>query len=115
MIIDHRLYTLKPEKLKVWMAGWEKVALPLELEILGNFLGMYTTEVGPNLSEVIHLWAYDSMGQREQRRATLYADPRWHAYLATTTEMAPFVQTASRIIKPTAFSPRLSAHFDKTA
>lgn len=112
MIIDHRLYTLKPEKLKIWMAGWTHVALPLEKELLGTFLGMFTTEVGSNLSEVIHLWAYDSMGDREIRRQRLADDPRWKAYLETTAEMAPFVSTSSRIIRPTSFSPVLVPQYD---
>ncbi|HSV36708.1 NIPSNAP family protein [Ramlibacter sp. WS9] len=112
MIIDHRLYTLKPEKLKTWMSGWEHVALPLEKELLGTFLGMFTTEVGPNLSEVIHMWAYDSMGDRELRRQRLADDPRWKAYLLTTTEMAPFVSLSSRIIRPTCFSPMLEPRYD---
>ena len=112
MIIDHRLYTLKPEKLKIWLTGWAQVALPLEKELLGTFLGMYTTEVGPNLAEVIQMWAYDSMGDREIRRQRLAEDPRWKAYLQTTTEMAPFVSTSSRIIRPTSFSPILVPRYD---
>ena len=107
MIIDHRLYTLRPDKLRMWMDNWARVALPLQQELLGTFLGMYTTEVGPNLSEVIHMWAYESMGDREQRRDRMMADPRWQAYQAGTAAMAPFVSTSSRIIRPTAFSPRL--------
>lgn len=71
MIIDHRLYTLKPEKIEAWLAPWQEVALPLQLEILGEFLGMYRTEVGPNLSELIHLWGYRDMGERERRRLAL--------------------------------------------
>ena len=112
MIIDHRLYTLKPEKLKVWMKGWMEVALPLEREFLGTFLGMYTTEVGPNLSDVIQMWAYENMGDREIRRRRLAQDPRWIAYLATTTDMAPFVSTSSRIVRPTDFSPKLVPHWE---
>ena len=112
MIIDHRLYTLKPEKLKVWMKGWMEVALPLEREFLGTFLGMYTTEVGPNLSDVIQMWAYENMGDREIRRQRLAQDPRWIAYLKTTTEMAPFVSTSSRIVRPTDFSPKLIPHWE---
>ena len=107
MIIDLRMYTLKPEKLQTWMAGWEQVALPLQKELAGTFLGMYTTEIGPNLSEVVHLWAYDSMGERERRRQKMAEDPRWQAYLRTTRDLAPFVSISSRIIKPTGFSPLL--------
>jgi hypothetical protein len=111
MIIDHRVYTFKPDKLLRWMDAWQRVALPIQKELLGEFLGMFTTEVGP-LNEVIHLWAYESMADREQRRARMLADPRWQAYLVSLAELAPYVQTSNRIIRPTAFSPRLCVKTD---
>jgi hypothetical protein len=109
MIIEMRQYTIKPEKLKIWLAGWEKTALPLEKEILGNFLGCFQTEVGQDLNEVIFMFGYQNMADRETRRARLKEDPRWIEYLKTTVEMAPFLRMSSRIVYPTSFSPTLSA------
>ena len=30
---------------------------------------------------VVHLWAYDSLDQRDKCRAAMQADPEWQAYL----------------------------------
>lgn len=111
MIIDLRQYTVKPEKLNLWLTGWERVALPLEKEILGNFLGAYMTDVGPTLNEVIFLVGYESMADREIRRGRLYEDPRFIEYRRSTVELEPFINMSSRIICPTDFSPRLVADY----
>jgi hypothetical protein len=104
MIIDHRLYTLKSEKLRDWLTLWEKTALVIQLEYIQNFLGMYTTEVG-NHNQVIHLWGYGNLGERETRRMRMQQDPRWQDYLSQLKVLQPFVQTESRILRPTSFSP----------
>ncbi len=109
MIIDHTLYTLKHEKVQAWMSAWEQVAGPLEQELLGGFLGMFTTEIGPSLSDVLLIRAYASMDDRERRLARLRADPRWRDWNSRLSGLAPFVRTHSRLLKPTAFSPRLAA------
>ena len=52
---------------------------------------------------MVHLWAYDSMEDRAQRRATLAKAPAWQAYLA---KMQPLVTAMeNRILAPTSFSP----------
>ena len=107
MIIDHTLYTLKHEKVQIWMSAWEQVVMPLEDELLGKFLGMFTTEIGAHLSEVLVMRSYVSMDDRSQRLARLHDDPRWREWSTTLREMAPYVRTFSRILKPTAFSPEL--------
>ncbi len=49
------------------------------------------------------MWSFESMADREERRAKLYADPAWRAVLAKTV---PMVQAAENVIlKPTGFSP----------
>jgi len=112
MIIDHRVYAFKPDMLQIWMAEWERTALPIQKEILGRFLGMYTTEVGA-LNEVVHLWAYESLGDRERRRQKMQADPRWRAYLKQLAELAPYEYTSNRILRPTAFSPQLETRYSE--
>lgn len=114
MIIDHRLYTLKSEKLHAWLELWQRTALVIQLEYIQNFLGMYTTEVGIH-NQVLHLWGYDNLGERESRRLKMQQDPRWQNYLGEVRSLAPFVQTESRILRPTAFSPRLHAEFGVTS
>ena len=50
------------------------------MEVLGGFLGAFTTEVGA-LSTYTSMWRYDSFAEREQRRAALQGRDDWQAFL----------------------------------
>ena len=52
---------------------------------------------------MVHLWGYDSLAERERRRAALAADPDWLAYLKQSPDIV--VEMESRILVPAAFSP----------
>jgi hypothetical protein len=51
----------------------------------------------------VHLWGYDSLAEREKRRAALFADADWLAYLAQSPDIV--VSMESRILVPAPFSP----------
>jgi len=108
MIIEMRTYTVLPDRLGRWLNVWEANALPVQSEILGGFLGMYLTDIGP-VNEVVHQWRFDSLAERERRRALLEADPRWAVYRQKVAEISPITQMHSRILRPTAFSPEIRA------
>ena len=44
--------------------------MEVQVRILGNMVGYYFTDVGP-LNQVVHLWGYESMNDRYERRAGL--------------------------------------------
>jgi hypothetical protein len=49
------------------------------------------------------MWGYESMADRDEKRAKLYADPEWIAFGPKTTG---FIQTMeTMILKPTGWSP----------
>jgi hypothetical protein len=50
---------------------------------------------------VVHLWRYTDLGDREQRRARMAADPRWQAYLARATPLLARMET--KILRGTPF------------
>jgi hypothetical protein len=106
MLIDHRTYTFYPGKLQVFLSRFEQEGLPLQIRYCGNLIGYFTTETGV-LNQVIQLWAYADAADRDARRASLWVDPAWKAF----GEWAlPLIQhQESRLLKPTAFSPRLWA------
>ena len=108
MIIEMRTYTVLPDRLGNWLTLWEQTALPVQREIMGAFLGMYLTDIGP-VNEVVHLWRFDSLAERERRRAALDADPRWAIYRQKVAEFTPITHMHSRILRPTAFSPDIQA------
>lgn len=79
MIVDQRTYTLQIGKLRDFLALYAAEGLHVQTEHLGAPIGYYTTEVG-DVNQVVHLWRYADMADRERRRAALEADPRWLAY-----------------------------------
>lgn len=101
MIIEKRTYTLLPGMMPAFLALYEAEGLALHTKYL-PMLGYFTSDIGA-LNQVITLWGYDSMAQRDDLRARLYADPAWIDFGPKTT---PFIQTMeSAILKPTQWSP----------
>ena len=79
MLIDLRTYTLKIGSVRDFLELYAAEGLAVQTAHLGPPLGYFTTEVG-ELSQVVHLWQYLDMADRERRRTALEADPRWLAY-----------------------------------
>jgi hypothetical protein len=102
MIIEERDYTARPGKLATFVDTYREYGLPIQLEYLGTFHGYFTTETG-ELNHVVAWWSFASLGDREERRARMLADPRWADYLAKVVDLLQLQTT--RILKPTAFSP----------
>ena len=102
MIVEERDYRVKAGRLGQFVGLYEKHGLPIQIELLGTFLGYFTTEVG-ELNHVVALWGYESLDDRQLRRDRMMADPRWQDYLKMVDGLLD-VQT-SRILKPTSFSP----------
>jgi hypothetical protein len=102
VIVEQRDYHVITGKLGELVKLYETEGIELQQRILGNLLGVFTTDVG-SLSTYTSLWGYDSYAQREERRATLQADERWRAFLA---KIQPLIHTQqNRILIPTSFSP----------
>jgi hypothetical protein len=104
MIIDQRTYTAYPGKLAKWIRLYEEKALPLQLKYLGELIGFFQTEVGP-LNQVVHIWKYDSMGDRERRRAAMMADPAWQDFLKESEALGALHTQENKILSPVSFSP----------
>ncbi|MGA7833816.1 MAG: NIPSNAP family protein [Acidimicrobiales bacterium] len=102
MIVEERTYTLHPGKTAAYLKAYEEVGLEVQRAILGNLIGYFTTEIG-TLNQIVHLWGYDDLADREARRAKLLEDVTWQEYVAT---IRPFVvHQENRILVPTSFSP----------
>jgi hypothetical protein len=101
MIIDHRTYAVKPGRLNDYLKIYEAEAYPLQLKYLGRNVGWYVSnDIGP-LSQVVHMWAYDSLADREARRNALAADPAWGAFLAKAMPLLDSME--NKILRPTSF------------
>ena len=105
MIVEERIYTLKPAGAPEWFKAYEAEGLKIQLGHLGNMVGYYTTEVG-DLNLIVHMWAYENFEDRMKRRAALGADPAWRAYLPKIAHL--LLNQQNRIMNPAPFfAPRL--------
>jgi hypothetical protein len=101
VIVEERIYTIQPERMKEYLALYESEGLPIQSRIL-RMLGYFQTEIGV-LNQVVHLWAYDSMEDRSLRRAELQAAPGWKDYAAKAKPF--YVGQECRIMKALPWSP----------
>ncbi|WP_426959069.1 NIPSNAP family protein [Muricoccus radiodurans] len=102
MIVDLRIYTCQPNRMAEFVKLYEEAAWPLQKKYLQRCLGWYTTVEGP-LNRVVHLWAYESQADREQRRSAMAADPAWGNYLKKAAELGVLQNMENRLLTPTAF------------
>jgi len=103
MILEVRTYTANVGKAREWLDFYEKNGLPIQKRILGRLVGFFTSEIGP-LNQIVHMWAYESLADREQRRGAMAKDPEWQAYLRNQPQGVLQAQE-TKILVPTAFSP----------
>jgi hypothetical protein len=102
MIVEMRTYTLKPGQVAIYLKLYEAEGLATQTRILGRLLGNYASETG-DVNQVIHMWAYDDLADRQRRRAALFSDPTWLAYIPKVVEL--IVTQESKILNPARFSP----------
>ncbi len=104
MIVDLRIYTVKPGKVADYVALYKEYAWPIQQKYLGRCLGWFTGLEG-QINTVVHLWAYDSQADREARRVAMSKDPAWIDFVRRMGESGLLLNNENRIISPTDFSP----------
>ncbi|MBA2961411.1 MULTISPECIES: NIPSNAP family protein [Ramlibacter] len=104
MLVEQRTYTLKPLRTRDFLALYERAALPLQKKYLGHLVGFFVSELGP-LNQVVHLWAFDSLAERERRRAAMESDPDWPAYVDALRELDIVQQQETKMLRSVPFSP----------
>ena len=102
MIYEMRTYRLKPGATPAYLRLVEERGIAIQKHHLGGLVGYFASEIGP-LNEIVHIWAYVDMMDRERRRATLAADPGWQAFVPNIQAMIDTME--SKILRPAAFSP----------
>ena len=73
MLLDVRTYTCRPGTLNAHMELYARLGLSPQKRCLGDPLAYMTVETG-NPNQYMHL------GDREAKRAALWADEEWLAY-----------------------------------
>ena len=79
---------------------YETEGMAIQKPILGRMVGYYQTEFGP-LNQIVHMWAYESLAERTEKRARLGADPAWQAYIAKTRPLT--MTQESKLLMPAPF------------
>lgn len=104
MVIDFRAYTLKVGAVQTFLELFEQEGLEPQRRVLGNFIGLYRTEIG-NVNQIIMMFAYADAGERERRRAALYKDPAFAAYLKKARELITAQEV--RLLVAASCNPRI--------
>ncbi len=102
MVYEERIYTIRPGRVAEYLRNYEQLGLPVQLEVIGNLIGFFRTEVG-GLNKVVHIWGYDSLDDRLDRREKLANHPDWPRYLEANLSL--IVEQENRVLIPASFSP----------
>lgn len=100
MLVEQRTYTTHPGQWRAYLSLYEAEGLALQQRVLGRMVGYYRSEMGP-MNQIVHLWAYEDLVERAQRRAALLAVPQWQIYVARMLPM--LVSQESKILVPAPF------------
>jgi hypothetical protein len=102
MIYEMRTYRLRTGTVPAYLQLVEEEGIAIQREHLDQLVGYFFSEIGP-LNEIVHVWAYASLDDRDRRRNALAADPRWQAFLPKIQALIEVME--NKIMRPTAFSP----------
>ncbi len=104
MLLDVRTYTCRPGMIRKHLALYEKMGKTPQTRHLGQPLAYLTTETGdPN--QYLHIWVYQSAGDRETKRAAMWADPEWIAYIEESAKLGALVRQRNSLMRPVDFFP----------
>ncbi len=101
MVYELRTYQLKMGALPEYLELAETKLLPALAEHGLKPVGFWHTEIG-TLNEVVHLWAYEDLNERQQKWAKWKEDPRRTDYMKTLRQV--IFSQSNKILTPTAFS-----------
>ena len=102
MIYEMRTYRMKVGSVPSYLKLVEQEGIEVQTSHLGQLVGYFSSEIGA-LNEIVHIWAYQDLGDRAARRAKLAADPRWQAFLPKIQALIETME--NKILLPAAFSP----------
>lgn len=102
MYYEIRTYRLKNGAIPAYLKVVEEEGISIQKSHLGTLVGYFFSEIGP-INEIVHIWAFASLDDREARRGRLMADPAWQAFLPKIRDLIEVAE--NKIMKPAAFSP----------
>ena len=103
MFYEIRTYRLKTGSMPEYLRLVGEQGIAIQSKHLGKLVGYFFSEIGP-LNQIVHIWAYESLDDRERRRASLAADRDWQTFAPRI--QALIEEMENKIVRPAAFSPR---------
>lgn len=102
MFVEIRTYRLKNGSIPEYLKVVGEIGIAIQKKHLGNLIGYFSSEIGP-INEIVHIWSFESLDDRQARRARLAADPDWQVFLPKIRDL--IVTADNKIMTPAAFSP----------
>lgn len=102
MLYEIRTYRLKNGAIPEYLKVVGEIGITIQKKHLGNLVGYFSSEIGP-INEIVHIWGFESLDDRQARRARLGADPEWQAFLPKIRDL--IVTADNKIMSPAVFSP----------
>ena len=85
-LVDHRIYTIRLRKMPEFLDVFNRLAMPILRETLGEPLGFYVSHIGP-LNQFVHLWGYDDLARDTHPDFPAYLSASEHLIVAQETRL----------------------------
>ncbi len=106
MLLDHRIYTVRPGTLKEQLELYAKYGWEVQRRHLGEPLAfLHDAADGEVKNAYVHIWIYEDAEDRRKKRDALYADPDWQHYNKVNKEAGYLLKQEIRLMSAAAFAP----------
>lgn len=86
MYLEMRTYSLVPGGAAEYLRSYNELGREVQTRILGQMVGLYQSEVG-ELNQLVFIWAFESLDERQRRRRELMADARFTEFRKSTRHL----------------------------
>jgi hypothetical protein len=104
VLVDVRIYKIKPGFVGAQLENYEKLGFPTQRKYCGEPIAYLSAESG-DLNTLVHLWAFENAGDREERRAAMAKEPDWQVYVRKNAETGYIVDQRTSLMVPAKFAP----------
>ena len=102
MLLDVRTYTCRPGSINKHLDLYEKMGKEPQTKHLGQPLVYMKCETG-NPNQYMHIWVYENAGDREKKRAAMWADQDWLAYIKESGNLGALEKQGNSLYSPVTF------------
>lgn len=104
MLLDVRTYTCRPAMIRKHLELYDRMGREPQTRHLGQPLAYMVTET-PDPNQYVHIWVYENAGDREMKRAAMWKDPDWLAYIEESRKFGALLRQENRLMVPVDFFP----------